>query len=94
MRYAAYLCMPDGDYHDLEEVIEADSPREAAQQAIELAGIHPDDEFPQLLVVPDEEVHTFTRDDVGRAVTWDADLPRQIRKGPARVIVWFDRGGA
>lgn len=91
MLYAAYVCQPDGDYHDLEAVIEAISPHEAARRAFELAGIHPDDEFPQILIVQDADVHVFTRDDKGCAVTWDADLPRQIRRGPASAIVYVDQ---
>lgn len=65
MRYAAYLCQPDGSHRDLEAVVEAGSPDEAARRAFELAGVHPDDEFPQILIVPDAEVQVFTRDDSG-----------------------------
>jgi hypothetical protein len=40
MRLAAYLCLPDGTYRDLESTFEAGGFQEAAQQALDL---HPDE---------------------------------------------------
>ena len=92
MRYAAYLLQSDSSYRDLEDTFEAESPREAAQQAFDMLGareLHPDEEFPQLIVVPDAEVHVFTRDDGGRAVTTTEDLPRLMARGPRTSTVTF-----
>jgi hypothetical protein len=77
-RYAVHVELQDvpDAYRDLEVVIEAADPRLAAARAFELAGVHPDEEFPQLLVVPEVQVHVYTRDDAGKAVTADEDLPR------------------
>jgi hypothetical protein len=57
-----------------------DDPRHAAQQVIDRLQVHPDEEFPELLIVPEDQVHVFTRDDDGRAVTPDEDVPRLIRR--------------
>jgi hypothetical protein len=84
-RYTAFVGYeggPLGAYRYLEEVIEASDTREAARRAFELAGLHPDEEFPELLIVPEDQVHIFTRDDEGAAVTFEEDLPRLLRKGP------------
>ncbi len=89
MRFAAYLLLTDNSYRDLEQTIEADSPREAAQQAFDRLVLHPDEQFPQLLIVPDEQVHVFTRDDEGRAVTTTEDAPRMMAQGPKTVSVTF-----
>jgi hypothetical protein len=71
-----------GRYQELEETIEADDPRAAAQRAIDLAAIHPDDQFPVILIVEEGHVAVFSRDDDGRAVTPDEDFPRLMEKGP------------
>lgn len=86
-RFAAYLVLPDGTYRDLELVTEAPNPRAAARRAFELAGIHRDEEFPQVLIVPDDQVYVFGRDDSGAAVTPDEDLPRLIKRGPQTVVL-------
>jgi hypothetical protein len=85
--YAAYLGTENGAYRDLEELVEADDPRGAAQQVIDSMQLHPDEEFPELLIVPEDQVHIFTRDDAGRAVTPDEDMPRLIRREPQTVKV-------
>ncbi len=76
-----------GRYQELEETIEADDPRAAAQRAIDLAAIHPDDQFPVILIVEEGQVAVFSRDDDGRAVTPDEDFPRLLEKGPNVVDV-------
>jgi hypothetical protein len=76
-----------GRYQELEELIEAPDPRTAAQQAIKLVHIHPDEEFPIVLVVEESQVAVFSRDDAGLAVTPDEDFPRQLRKGPTTIFV-------
>jgi hypothetical protein len=88
-RYSAFVAVDDGPgrYQELEELIEAPDPRGAAQRAIELAAIHPDEEFPIVLVVEESQVATFSRDDSGLAVTPDEDFPRQLPKGPATIFV-------
>src|SRR5215472_15786486 len=90
MRYALYLLQDDGSYRDQETTVEADSPRQAAQLAFDQLGLHPDEQFPQLLVVPDQHVHVFSRDGRGQAVTMDEDSDRMIAEGPRTVIVSFD----
>jgi hypothetical protein len=90
MRYAAYLCLADGTYRDLEQTFEARGPREAARQAFDQLDLHRDEEFPELLVVPDDQVHIFTRDDQGRAVTVTEDMPRAMARGPRSVVVALD----
>ena len=72
-----YLATADGTYRDLERTFEAPDARTAAQQALDLLDLHVDEEFAELLVVPDDRVHVFTRDDTGRAVTINEDLPRR-----------------
>src|SRR5260370_8589789 len=89
MRFAAYLLQTDNSYRDLELTIEAESPHEAAQQAFDGLALHPDEQFPQLLVVPDHQVHVFTRDDEGRAVTVNEDMDRVMAKGPKTASVTF-----
>jgi hypothetical protein len=92
MRYAVYLLW--GDIHqDLERTIEAAGPREAAQVTFDELHIHADEQFPQLVVVPAEQVEVFTRDDWGRAVTMTEDLPRVLAKGAPR-LRHVRRGGA
>jgi len=90
MRHAIYLCTADGSYRDLERTFEAPDARTAAQQAFDLLDLHLDEEFPELLVVPDDHVQVFTRDDSGKAVTTTEDLPRSIARGPRFTIVRFD----
>lgn len=92
MYYAVYLLSGDL-YEDLEGTIEAQNPREAAQRAFDQLDIHADEQFPQLIVVPAEEVHVFTRDESGQAVTIMEDLPRMIAKGPRYSVVRFDAAG-
>ena len=90
MRYAAYLLQNDDSYQDLELTIDADSPREAAQHVFDefgAADIHPDEQFPQLIVVPDEHVHVFTR---GNHSGTDL-LDREWRAADAAVYVLADR---
>jgi len=88
-RYSAFAALSDGPghYQELEDVIEADDPRSAAQRAIDLATIHPDDQFPVILIVEEGAVSVFSRDDDGRAVTPDEDFPRLLAKGPNLVDV-------
>src|SRR5215831_16678522 len=88
-RYSAFVALSDGPgrYQELEETIEADDPRAAAQRAIDLAAIHPDDRFPVILIVEERHVSIFSRDDDGRAVTPDEDFPRLLERGPNLVDV-------
>ena len=89
-KYSAFIALDNGPghYQELDELIDAPDPRSAAQRAIELAQIHPDEEFPQLLVIEERAVSIFTtRDDQGQAVTFDEDLPRLAAKGPETVVV-------
>ena len=86
-RYAAFIGLADGRYQALEDVVEADDPRGAANKVISLVAFHPEELFPEILVVPDDEVHVFTRDDAGRAATTDEDMPRLIEKGPRSVVI-------
>src|SRR5215472_18790341 len=74
-RYSAFVALSDGPgrYQELEQTIEADDPRAAAQRAIDLAAIHPDDQFPIILIVEEGQVAVFSRDDGGGAVTPDED---------------------
>jgi hypothetical protein len=89
-RYSAFVALSDGRgrYQELEELIEADGPRAAAQQAIDRAAIHPDDQFPVILIVEERHVSVFSRDDDGRAVTPDEDFPRLLAKGPDHIEVY------
>ncbi len=89
MRYAAYLMLTDDSYRDLEETIEAESPSAAAQETFDHLALHPDEQFPQLLIVPDDQVHVFTRDDKGQALTTTEDVPRMIAKGPKTATITF-----
>jgi hypothetical protein len=96
MRYAAYLLQVDDSYRDLELTVEADDPRQAAQRVFDqltIAELHPDELFPQLIVVPEAEVSVFTRNDEGRAVTLTEDLPRLIAKAPRTGTVTFYADG-
>ena len=93
MHYAAYLLRGDV-YEDLEQTIDAPGPREAAQMAFDQLDIHADEEFPQLMVVPADQVEIFTRDDVGRARTITEDLFRMAAAGPRHAIVTFDDAGS
>ncbi len=88
-RYSAFVALSDGPgrYQELEETIEADDLRSAAQRAIDLAAIHPDDQFPVILIVEEGRVGVFSRDDDGHAVTPDEDFPRLLEKGPSVVDV-------
>ena len=88
-RYSAFIALSDGPgrYQELEETIEADDPRAAAQRAIDLAAIHPDDQFPVLLIVEERDVSVFSRNDEGDAVTSTEDFPRLLAKGPNVVDV-------
>ncbi len=90
MRYAVYLCTADDTYRDLEQTFEAPNPRKAAQQAFDQLDLHPDEEFPEVLVVPDDQVHVFTRDDQGRAITLNEDMMRSMARGARFAIVSFD----
>jgi hypothetical protein len=78
-------------YQAVEEIIEAADAREAAGTVIELAHLHPDDLFPEILIVPEDKVAIFTRDDCGNAVTFEEDFPRLLAKGPKTVVMRFDR---
>jgi hypothetical protein len=88
-RYSAFVALSDGPgrYQELEEVIEAPDPRAAAQRAIDLAAIHPDDQFPVILIVEERDVSVFSRDDDGQAVTPTEDFPRLLEKGPTIVDI-------
>ena len=83
-RYSAFVALSDGPgrYQELEDTIEADDSRAAAQRAIDLAAVHPDDQFPVILIVEEGHVAVFSRDDDGQAVTTDEDFPRLMEKGP------------
>jgi hypothetical protein len=88
-RYSAFVALSDGPgrYQELEETIDAADPRSAAQRAIDLAAIHPDDQFPIILIVEERHVAVFSRDDDGRAVTPAEDFARLLEKGPNIVDV-------
>jgi hypothetical protein len=88
----AFIGLDDGPsrYQAVEEVIEAADAREAAGMVIQLAHIHPDDLFPEILVIPEDQVAIFTRDDCGNAATFEEDFPRLMAKGPKTVVVRFD----
>jgi hypothetical protein len=88
-RYSAFVALSDGPgrYQELEDTIEAEDPRAAAQRAIDLAAIHPDDQFPVILIVEERDVSVFSRDDAGKAVTSKEDFPRLLAKGPNVVDV-------
>ena len=89
-RYSAFIALSDGPgrYQELEETIEAPDPRTAAQQAIDRAAIHPDDQFPVVLIVEERNVSVFSRNDDGQAVTPDEDFPRVIAKGPDMIDLY------
>ena len=91
-RYAAYVALadPPGAYRDLELTIEAESPRDAARQAFELADLRAQGEWPEILVVPDDQVHVFLLDEHGRTVTVDEDLRRLAAPRPRLVVVNAD----
>ena len=88
-RYSAFVALSDGPgrYQELEETIDASDPRAAAQRAIDLAAIHPDDQFPVILIVEERSISIFSRDDAGRAVTAEEDFPRLMEQGPNVVQV-------
>ena len=88
-RYSAFVALSDGPgrYQELEQTIEAEDPCAAAQRAIDLAAIHPDDQFPVILIVEEHDVSVFSRNDEGRAVTSEVDFPRLLAKGPNVVDV-------
>jgi hypothetical protein len=83
-RYSAFVALSDGPgrHQELEELIEAEGPRAAAQRAIDRAAIHPDDQFPVILIVEERHVSVFSRDDDGLAVTPDEDFARLLAKAP------------
>jgi hypothetical protein len=89
-RYSAFVALSDGPgrYHELEETIEAPDPPSAAQRAIDRAAIHPDDQFPVILIVEERNVSVFSRNDSGRAVTPEEDFTRLMAKGPDMVDVY------
>ena len=91
-RYSAYVSVDIGPGHnqEIDELIEAPDPRAAAQRAIEIARLHPDEQFPVILVVEEEDVSIFSRDDEGRAVTPGEDWPRLVAKGPQTIHVQGD----
>lgn len=96
MRYAAYLLQVDDSYRDLELTVEAADPRQAAQRVFDqlsTVDLHPDEAFPQLIVVPECAVSVFTRNDEGRAVTLTEDLPRMIAKAPRGATLTFYTDG-
>jgi hypothetical protein len=76
-----------GHYQELEEVIDTADPRSAAQRAIELSAIHPDDQFPVILIVEERDVSIFSRDDDSLAVTSDEHFPRLLAKGPDVICI-------
>src|SRR5437764_14915202 len=92
-RYSAFIALDTGPghYQELEEVIDAADPRAAAQQAIELTAIHPDDQFPVILIVEERDVSIFSRDDDGQAVTTDEDSPRLLARGPDVICIHHHR---
>ncbi len=93
MRYAIYVLQSNDTYRDLEDVFEAEGPRQAAQRVfdrLDIGDLHPDEEFPQVIVVPDDHVHVFTRNDEGRAVTMSEDIRRLTTKGPCYATVTFN----
>ncbi len=93
-RYSAFVATDDGPghYQEIERLIDAPDPRSAAQQAIDLAAIHPDDQFPVILVVEEAAVSIFSRDDAGQARTPTEDFPRLLHHGPATVPVHSPMG--
>ncbi len=89
-RYSAFVALSDGPgrYQELEATIEAPDPRRAAQRAIDLAAIHPDDQFPVILIVEERNVSVFSRNDDGQAVTPDEDFSRLSAKGPDTIGIY------
>lgn len=88
-RYSAFVALDEGPGYlqELDHLIDAPDPRAAAQQAFQLAMIHPDDQFPQVLIVEEQAVSIFVRGDHGEAVTPDEDFARLEARGPAAAIV-------
>lgn len=88
-RYTVLIGVDDGPdrYQELTELIDAPNPRAAAQVVIDRGVIHPDDQFPQILVIEEARVAVFTRDDAARAATDDEDLPRLLARGPATATI-------
>lgn len=88
-RYTVLIGVDDGPdrYQELTDLIDAPNPRAAAQVVIDRGVIHPDDQFPQILVIEEATVAIFTRDDDGRAATDDEDLPRLVARGPATATI-------
>lgn len=91
-RYTALIGIDDGPdrYQELTEPIEAADPRAAAQLIIDRGVIHPDDQFPQILVIEEAQVAIFTRNDRGRAATAEEDFARLLAHGPATATI-FDQ---
>jgi hypothetical protein len=89
-RYSAFIALDTGPghYQELDELIEASDPRTAAQVAIELMAVHPDDEFPVILIVEEGNMAVFSRDDDGQPITPDEDWPRLLARGPGVVNVY------
>jgi hypothetical protein len=89
-RYSAFVALSDGPgrYQELEDTIEAPDPRSAAQRAIDRAAIHPDDQFPVILIVEERDVSIFSRNDDGQAVTPDEDFSRLMAKGPDMIDIY------
>ncbi len=89
-RYSSFVALSDGPgrYQELEGTIDAPNPRTAAQRAIDLAAIHPDDQFPVILIVEERNVFVFSRNDDGQAVTPDEDFSRLSAKGPDMIDIY------
>lgn len=76
-RYSAFVALDSGpgEYHEIEDLIEAPDPRAAAQQVIRSVAAQAG---PRPLIVIIEEVAAsiFTVDHHGQAITTDEDLRR------------------
>src|SRR5437660_11724302 len=68
-RYSAFLALDNGDYREVDELIEAPDSRTAAQRLIASDVIEPGDDFPVILIVEELAISVFTCDRLGRVVT-------------------------
>ena len=92
-RYTILIGLDDGPdrYQELPELVEAPDPRAAAQLVIDSGVVHPDEQFPQILIIEEAQVGVFTRDDEGRAATDEEDFARLVREDPAAAESRTDR---
>lgn len=83
--YSAFIALANGDYREVDWLIEAPDPQTAAQQVIDANVLDPKDDFPLVLIVEEQAVSVFTHDRQGQVASPAADIDRRLherRDGP------------